>query len=301
MTSLLRRVLPTSFADRLRAARARRRTLQSLPAGTYLRGGRPHTLPGKLFVSLTSFSRRFASLHLTIGSLLDQTIRPDGVLLWIAHAEIAQLSLEVRALEERGLRILPCDDVRSYKKLVFALDRFPDAFIATADDDLFYAPDWLETLVSGVEPGARTILCHRAHRVTLESSGAIAPYDAWPEDVQDAAARRPSVDLLPTGAGGVLYPPGCFGADALDRATYMQLSPNGDDLWFYWMARRAGATHKKVGGVFRQLAWTASQRSALYAVNRGGGNDRAILALEEAYGSPLVMPVAPRTRAGGPT
>ena len=53
----------------------------------------------------------------------------------------------------RGLEIRECDNLRSFKKLVPALQTFPNAFIVTADDDLYFAPNWLETLATAAEAG----------------------------------------------------------------------------------------------------------------------------------------------------
>jgi len=107
------------------------------------RRGRAHNLGSELIVSLTSHPPRFPTLHLTLGCLLDQSFRADRVILWIAHDDMALLPAAVRKLERRGLEIRACDDIRSYKKLVPALEAFPHAFIVTADDDLELAPDWL--------------------------------------------------------------------------------------------------------------------------------------------------------------
>src|SRR5688500_19351966 len=75
-----------------------------------------HNLSGELAVSLTSFPPRFDSLHLTLACLLDQSIRPDRVILWIAHQDMERLPVAVTSLEDRGLEIRECDDLRSYKK-----------------------------------------------------------------------------------------------------------------------------------------------------------------------------------------
>lgn len=148
-----------------------------------------------------------------------QTVRPDGILLWIAHGDLAALPQRIRRM--RGVTVLPCEDVRSYKKLVFALERHPDAYLVTADDDVYYPPYWLETLVDAVRTGGdRTIVCHRAHRIVRLSDRRLARYAEWQHDVDDDAARQPSTDLLPIGIGGILYPPGTLSTAVTDRASF---------------------------------------------------------------------------------
>ena len=247
------------------------------------RAGKSHGLPGELIVSLTSYPARFSTLHLTLGCLLDQTVQPDRTILWIAHDDLGQLPAAVREMERHGLEIRPCDDLRSFKKLVPALEDFPDAFVATADDDVHYPRRWLEELVSGSEDGV--ISCHRAHRMTHLPDGTLRPYIEWEFAVRDAAARRPSADILPTGIGGILYPPHCLDPRVTDRQRFLRLCPGGDDLWFYWCARRAGTLYRKVGGEFRLLTWTGTQDSSLWLGNEAGGNDRMIRALNEEFGA----------------
>ena len=241
-----------------------------------------HRLPGELIVSLTSYPPRFGTLHLTLGCLLDQSISADRTILWIAHQDVALLPTAVLDLERLGLEIRTCDDLRSFKKLVPTLAAFPDAFIVTADDDIHYPRRWLEQLAAGWAPSVVT--CHRAHRMKRFSNGRLRPYLEWEFDVQDKAAKEPSIDLVPTGVGGILYPPGCLNPQVTQPGTFQRLCPDGDDLWFFWCARMKGTRHKKTGGRFRAMPWPGSQGSALWNSNEAGGNDRMIKALIDEYG-----------------
>ena len=283
--SAARRLLPEAALHQWRWARARWRA-RSLGRGAP-RTPRPHNLPAPLYVSLTSHAARFGMLPHTLRSLLRQSVRPDGILLWIAHEDIPRLPRKIARLASRGIIIRECADLRSYKKLVFALAEFPDAFIVTADDDLYYPPTWLETLVEAVDPAEKTILCHRAHRIAFNEDGGVAPYDSWQWEVQDEAARRPSTDLVPTTGAGALYPPHCLSSEVTDAQLFQRICPTADDLWFYAMARRAGTLVMKAAGRFRVVPWPGARESSLWAINEGGGNDRQIRNLEEAFGKPL--------------
>jgi hypothetical protein len=246
------------------------------------RNGRPHTLPRELIISLTSYPARFGTLHLTLACLLDQTVAPDRIILWVAQNDFGALPRRVRDLEQRGLEVRACDDIRSFKKLLPALKAFPDAYIATADDDVYYPNDWLEILINACSD--RVIACHRAHRIKRRSDGRVAPYLEWDFIVQVENSQRPSSDLVPTGVGGVLYPPQSLDPCVSDRQLFQRLSPDGDDLWFFWCGRLTGTLTRKGAGRMRKITWVGSQDAALWDQNKQGGNDRAIRALEEEFG-----------------
>jgi hypothetical protein len=148
---------------------------------------------------------------------------------------------------------------------------------------MLYKPDWLEALVAGHQPGV--ITCWRAHRVP-RSPGRLPPYRSWQWDVQDSAVRDPSDDLLPTGSGGILYPPGCFHPDVTNRQLYMTLCPDADDIWFYWQARRTGTRYRKVGGEFERIFVPDTQGERLFDAN-STANDHHISAMFDHFGSPL--------------
>jgi hypothetical protein len=103
-------------------------------------GGRQHPLPGKLIVSLTSYPLRFATLPLTLRSLLCQAVKPDRIVLWVPHDDEPIIPEAVRRLTSYGVEIRTTDDIKSFKKIIPAVRAFPDAFIVTADDDVYYGP-----------------------------------------------------------------------------------------------------------------------------------------------------------------
>lgn len=278
--------LPKWVRKMVRRQRALRFERDCQARFAHQRPGKPHALGAALVVSLTSYPARFEFLDLTVRSLLQQSLRPDRIVLWIADTDAAKLPTSVRKLARQGLELRLVPDLRSYKKLVFAVEQFPAAYLVTADDDVYYPPQWLAELVDGIDQQAPVITCHRAHRwppVVIDNN--VPPYVTWEWDVQDEAARRPSTDLLPTGLGGICYPPGSLHHDVVDANTFMSLCPQADDLWFYWMARRAGSKYRKVGGVFEQLYWPGSQEQSLWSEN-ATANDRQIRDLVARYGVP---------------
>lgn len=237
-----------------------------------------------LFVSLTSYAPRFATLAPTLRSLLLQTLRPEAVLLWIGHQDVPHLPDEVRELEAYGLRIMPCDDHRSHTKYVHALRSFPHADIAICDDDTWYPPYWLARLFAASRPGE--IACHRAHRIALDRSGAPLGYRAWEHDI---VGPETSVYLLPTGVGGALLRRDRFDPRVFDMSLARALCPTADDIWLYFMARLAGTRFRHTGWTDPLVTWGGSQGAALWRLNVAEhGNDHCLAAMVERFGAALV-------------
>ena len=246
--------------------------------------GNPHRLTKKLVVSLTSYPARYATLHLTLQSLLRQTMKADHTILWVGKADFAALPKKVLDLQSHGLEIRATDDKRSYTKIIPTLDSSPDAYICTADDDIYYFGTWLEELVSGVEQDSHVVPCHRVHTIALSGDGTYAPYDQW---IFNIARRGKDKAFFPTGVGGILYPPHILAHTPEDRDVAYTLCPYADDVWLYWIGRRNGAIYKTIGKRRELITWKGSQDQCLWQDNVGGGrNDEQIRKIAKKYGYP---------------
>ena len=252
-------------------------------------GGRPHGLPGReLIVSLTSYPPRYATLVLTLKCLLAQRTKPDRVVLWIARDDASSLPAAVQKLTSRGLEIRECVDLKVYNKIIPSLIAFPDAFIVTADDDVIYGPDWLGKLIDAYLAGPPAVIAHRAREIRFEPDGRIASYETWP---LSSEGSRWSGRLMPTGVGGVLYPPGSLPSETRDADAFRRTTPTNDDLWLFWMAQKAGYVCRLVADVKEIRNWERSQNVSLYSINGGdrGKNDAQIAALWKEYGAPPLI------------
>ncbi|WP_110687248.1 glycosyltransferase [Salinicola aestuarinus] len=244
-----------------------------------------HSLPGNLVVSLTSYTKRFENLHLTLRSLLLQKVKPDALILWIAEEEKEELPTRVWELRNYGVEIRFCENIRSYKKIIPTLKERPDSFVVTADDDVYYSPEWLESLLDSWDGDRKSIIAHRAHKIILDKRGKPSPYRQWQWEV----SKDEEVDGLtfPTGCGGVLYPPGVFHPDVTDIDKFMELSPGTDDVWLYWMASLNSSKVRSSGKGFDIIEWPNLNASSLWVENiTNGRNDKNISRLIGFYGMP---------------
>ena len=275
-----------------RALSVTRRQAASLGCGRSLEG---HQLPGRLVISLTSYPKRFPVLHGTIVNLLSQSVRADEVVLWLADEDRVLLPSPVEKLCAQGLVIRTCPDYRSYKKLAPQLQLSPDAFLVIADDDVHYDADWLKRLVDAYDPAERSLVAHRARLLRRTSAGSLRPYADWPQDIVSTA---PGEDVFATGVGGVLYPPGSLAPEATEASLFMAICPRADDVWFHWMARRAGVLTKTTARRFVQVPWPQDEETGLMHENWAGGNDRQIAAVVEMFGLPRAAAAPERLAVG---
>ena len=256
-----------------------------------LAGREPHGLARPLIVTLTSYPPRFALLALTLKCLLSQSVRPDAVILWIAHDDRGSLTREILRLQEFGLTIRFSKDLRSYKKIVPALREHPDSYLVTADDDAYFGRDWLKSLVSAWRSDDE-VLCRRAHLIRTGDDGLPLAYDVWRREI---GAGDPSPLVFPTSGGGVLYPPGVLAPEVDREERFMALCPTADDVWLYFMMRRTGALARRVGAGRAFVDWPAGRVASLSHgnVGPGGGNDRQIGRMIAEFGFPPVTKERP--------
>jgi hypothetical protein len=236
-----------------------------------------------IIVSLTTHNKRIFDIWLTIESLLNQTLKPNKLILWLAEDEFDKnfIPLMLKRQQKRGLEIEFCKDLKSYKKLIPSLQKYPNQLIITADDDIVYPFDLVENLYREYKcTNNDIVLCCRVHKMILDKQNLLLPYNKWQFDYQ---GQETSMLIFPTGGGGVLYPPYCFHDDIVKEDLFMNLCPHADDVWFKAMTLLKDIPCKKI--LCRQLVMMdENQDIALERINRGQNkNDMQIKAVFNHY------------------
>lgn len=246
----------------------------------------PHTIDGEVIVNLTSYPPRFPTLHMTLKSLLLQSIKPDRVVLWLYAKDRSVLPDNVITLQQDGIDIrLVNEDIKSYKKLIPALKIWPDAFHVTADDDIYYRENWLAELLTSYAGDNKQVICLRGHLITTDTDGQINPYRQWQPKTE---LRGPDNRIFFTSGAGTLFPPGVLYRDVTDQQKFMRLSPHGDDIWLYWMTVLNGSTIRRTGENRKLIVWKQSKAVSLWQFNKQdrGGNDEQLRNMINQYGPP---------------
>ncbi|MCQ2370489.1 MAG: glycosyltransferase [Akkermansia sp.] len=238
----------------------------------------------RVLVTLTTYPARTGTVAQTVHTLLNQTLCPDAVLLWLAEEQYpgreADLPEELLALRAHGLEIKWTRDMRSFKKLIPALREYPEDILVTADDDLLYPQDWLEPLVKAHCKGPDVVCSRRCHGIRL-AGGAFAPYGSWQFEIGKTKARYSN---FCTTGGGVLFPPHCLHPDVDREDLFTKLCPRQDDIWFWTMAVLNGWKIMLPCNAYKLVNVEGSQEDALWEQNLlGGENDAALARMAEHY------------------
>jgi hypothetical protein len=211
-------------------------------------------------------------------------MQADKIILWVSKEDAPHLPTAVLDLKDAGITIGICENMRSFTKILPTLHDYPDATIITADDDVYYADNWLNDLVEGFRTTAAKVVCCRAHKLRFAPDGALLPYTQWHTNI-DGPLQSPL--LFPTGVSGVLYRPDAFDPRVTDYALAKSLCPQADDIWLYWMQRMVGTTPYLLSGHTRVLEWELEPTESLRRDNlHKGGNDKQIANMIKRFGLP---------------
>ncbi|NER15955.1 glycosyltransferase family A protein [Spongiivirga citrea] len=186
-----------------------------------------------IIVSLTTIPSRLKTLHITIRSILDQSRKPEKVVLWINENDVNNIPYSLIVLTGERFEIEVSPYTFSHRKLIHSLEKFPDHIIVTCDDDMIYRKNWLEILYNEHLKNPLAITANQTRHIRYDSDGTLKPYKEWlyPEknEISETA-------ILPIGAEGVLYPPKMLDSEVLNVDLFLKLAPKADDLWFKAMS-----------------------------------------------------------------
>ena len=188
----------------------------------------------KIIVSLTSIYDNLASLQVTLQSLLDQSMKPDSIRLYLSEEPylLDKGFTEFKIppwLDEMPIELRWVKNIGPYRKILPILfkKQKEDVCIITADDDVIYHPDFVKRLVETYEKEK----CCVAYNCSLFSN-----------DSTYITMKKPevkSVSNFHKGNGGVLYHPSFFEGTEIFSDQCLTLCPTNDDIWLnFWRMRK---------------------------------------------------------------
>lgn len=164
----------------------------------------------RLIVSFTSYPARIHSVKTVLDSLYNQTLQADEIILWLAEEEFPEREAGLpdallKDLTSKRFTLRWCDNLGSHKKYFYTMQEYPEDIIVTVDDDTFYDPDTLQTLMDAHARFPHAVAARTTSLILFDSKLDPLPISEWLFDFQ--AFTEPSMLLMAIGVGGVLYPP----------------------------------------------------------------------------------------------
>ena len=243
---------------------------------------------GSVYISLTTYPARIESAYYAIYSILDQTVRPNKIILTLINDEFPEgessLPQSILSLKEKGLEILWArDNLRPHNKYFYSMQKYPDALIITIDDDILYPSDTIEKLIKCYKKFPNAISAFHTDKFAIRNnrldkySNAIIGYRQ--------EIHAPKHSLLAEGFAGVLYPPSILPQDAFDKNLIQRCSPMADDIWLKCIELKNNIPVVCASPKQNVIVLGQCQESALFKVNRERNfNDEQLESAQDALG-----------------
>jgi len=211
-----------------------------------------------IILSMTTWPPRFAGAIMAMQILLYQ--RQEAGLenrvhpvLVLSEDEISESKNRREActlmqkMEEMGVEtIIDKGNIRSHKKLIPTLEKYPHNPILCVDDDNAQAPGWLRTFVSDHDSHPTDIIyAQGCSRISVRDNRIFETRD----DFCMFLTKRGQVttDIKP-GSGAILYPPHTFTDKRFfDRNLFMHICPSDDETWQWAFVQIAMTTAFSAG------------------------------------------------------
>lgn len=241
-------------------------------------------------ISMTSFPPAIGYAEKALKSLFEGSVLPDKIVLYLTFDEFPGRKIPDSLLKLAKanpifeIRDYP-ENIRSYRKLVPALEDFPDSVIVTVDDDISYHRDMLKDLLELHKKFPHDIIAHRAKKINLDKAYKKWKKYRWYHFLRKRIYRSPLI--MQTGVAGVLYPPHSLRQNMIDDKLFGKLAPTTDDVWFWAAAVANGRTVIPVPfGKNKPKDIGKPKELSLKKINFKSGEDRnskALKAILEAF------------------
>ena len=220
----------------------------------------------KIIASLTTYPKRIDTVWITINSIINQSLQPDSVILWLAEEQFPNkyedLPSNLLQLQNRGLKIKFCDDLKSHKKYYYTLQEYTKELVVLFDDDMFYPRDTTQLITPTVYTN---------------------PSNWKNPDVNQIIEHCNKVQLF--SGSGTLLKANMLDKKVFDKEAIKNICPYADDLWLTFMARKIGTkiTSLSKWRSFPITIYDTNEESLWYINSEQGENDKQWMNLIREY------------------
>lgn len=188
-----------------------------------------------IIISLTSYPKRKKSLYITLQSILTQQQYIKKIIV-----NISDKKENFKFPQSDLIEVNIVEDLKSYKKLIPTLIKYPNDYILTIDDDQIYKDGFIKRFYEAMTQYPNYICCGVSRTINPNK-----PYNHWIKNESNICSQL----LLPIGFGGVLYPPNSLHSDVTNVDLFLKLCPTGDDLWFKIMGEKQESKYKCINTI----------------------------------------------------
>lgn len=230
-------------------------------------------------VSMTSYPERIECAVQALESIINQDVNEEyKIVLTLAEPQFPgkQLPDSIKMLEETNkVEILwHPTDIRSHKKLMPVLKKYPNATVIITDDDVKRPEWWLQMFIDDHKKYPHDVIvgesAWRLDKTLIQTTANKIIPKGFTFHCIDEAHKILLTERPANGLGGVLYPKHAFNDERFfDEELFMRLTPNSDESWQYCFNVIEERTLRMCG---RPVEWSkysikGSQRTALSKKN----------------------------------
>ena len=234
-------------------------------------------------VSFTSFPARIGNVWQVVECMMNQTLLPKKILLWLSKEQFynwERIPKKLREMENDIFQIRLVDgDIRSHKKYYYAAKEYPDDLIFLIDDDIYYPTNIIEKSYKALCNHPNSIVCNYGYSITFDKQGRHKSYSKWIPVYKGAEGQN----LFFGSGGGTLFKPSMLHHDIINVEKAVELTPFADDIWLNTMAKLADMSlYILPSGLILDIR---TDSPSLRTINNGQlMNDKQIDQIEQYYG-----------------
>jgi len=204
----------------------------------------------RVVLSLTTMPERLKKVHIAIDSIINNTITPDLIVLYLYRGEFGQeYDACIKRLEKRKIKVVLLEEnLRSHKKYIYALKDYPNSIIITIDDDFIYPNDLINNLMQYNRIYPDHVLTFYSRKVKIDKNGKIEAYRKWKKTKNN---EPPSFNSIIFSGSGALYPPNTFDSEIFNKEVIKNLSFTNDDIWLSVMTIKNKKKIVALSGIYK--------------------------------------------------
>ena len=229
----------------------------------------------RIVASLTSYPKRISSVWITIETIINQSMQPDKIILWLAAEQFPNkyddLPDTLLGLMNKGLTIKFCKDLKSHKKYYYAMKEYANDIVILFDDDMFYPRDTIKKLYKLHKKNPNDV-CVITSQIITPSIYTLPSKWKNPDNIDNI---KNSFNVQIFSGSGTLLLPNILNEKAFDEELINELCPYADDLWLTFMIYKNGKqiSSLKKWRSFPVSIYGTSEDSLYYTNVSKGKND----------------------------